>query len=122
MGIELKKKKQLIERLNKRLLSEAEMECPKATKDKELNNNNKKKITETHQYGLPTKDAKEKGQNCGNCVAFDISSRMKDCMENDSGEVGYCWMHHFMCSGQKWCDTWVKGGPITKDSVSYEKQ
>jgi hypothetical protein len=122
MSIESKKKKQLIERLNKRLLSEAEMECPKSTKDKELNDNNKKKITETHQYGLPTKDAKEKGQNCGNCVAFDISSRMKDCMGNDSGEVGYCWMHHFMCSGQKWCDTWVKGGPITEDSVSYEKQ
>lgn len=122
MSIESKKKKQLIERLNKRLLSEAEMECPKSTKDKELNDNNKKKIIETHQYGLPTKDAKEKGQNCGNCVAFDISSRMKDCMGNDSGEVGYCWMHHFMCSGQKWCDTWVKGGPITEDSVSYEKQ
>ena len=60
MGIELKKKKQLIERLNKRLLSEAEMECPKATKDTELNDTNKKKIEKTHQYGLPTEEAKEK--------------------------------------------------------------
>ena len=122
MGIELKKKKQLIERLNKRLLSEAEMECPKATKDTELNDTNRKKIEKTHQYGLPTEEAKEKNQNCGNCVAFDISSRMKDCMSDNSGEIGYCWMHHFMCSGKKWCDTWVEGGPITKDSVSYEKQ
>jgi hypothetical protein len=47
---------------------------------------------------------------------------MKDCMSDNSGEIGYCWMHHFMCSGKKWCDTWVEGGPITKDSVSYEKQ
>ncbi len=122
MGIELKKKKQIIERLNKRLLSEAEMECPKSTKDNELNDTNKKKIEKTHQYGLPTEKAKEKNQNCGNCVAFDISSRMKKCMSDNSGEIGYCWMHHFMCSGKKWCDTWVEGGPITKDSVSYEKQ
>ena len=43
MGIELKKKKQLIERLNKRLLSEAEMECPKSTQDLELNTNNRDK-------------------------------------------------------------------------------
>ena len=47
---------------------------------------------------------------------------MKDCMDNQTGEVGYCWMHHFMCSGEKWCDTWVEGGPITLDDKSYKKQ
>ena len=55
-------------------------------------------------------------------VAYDISKRMKDCMDNQTGEIGYCWMHHFMCSGKKWCNTWVAGGPITSDSESYEKQ
>lgn len=115
-----KQKKLIIERVNKRMLGEAEMECPKATKDSDLNDKNKKKIEDSHQYGLPTEEAK--GQSCANCVAFDISKRMKDCMGNDSGELGYCWMHHFMCSGKKWCDTWVEGGPIKDDKVSYEKQ
>jgi hypothetical protein len=31
-------------------------------------------------------------------------------------------MHHFMCSGKKWCDTWVEGGPIKSDDKSYKKQ
>ncbi|MDB4326367.1 hypothetical protein N9966_00980 [bacterium] len=117
-----KKKRLIIERYNKRMLGEAEMDCPKSTKDSDLNEKNKKKIADNNQYGLPTKEAKEKGQSCANCVAFDISKRMKDCMDNDSGDVGYCWMHHFMCSGKKWCDTWVEGGPITSDEKSYKKQ
>ncbi len=41
MGIELKRKRQLIERLNRRLLSESEMDCPKATQDLELNTKNR---------------------------------------------------------------------------------
>lgn len=117
-----KRKKLIIERSNKRMLGEAEMDCPEATKDSKLNEKNKEKIASEHQYGLPTKEAKEKGQNCGNCVAFDVSERMKDCMSDKSGDIGYCWMHHFMCSGEKWCDTWVEGGPIKNDSVSYKKQ
>ena len=104
------------------MLGEAEMSCPEATKDSKLNTKNKNKIAENNQYGLPTEGAKEKGQSCGNCVAFDTSERMKDCMDNQNGEVGYCWMHHFMCSAKKWCDTWVEGGPITSDKESYDKQ
>jgi hypothetical protein len=118
MGRLDKKKRLIIERFNKRMLGEAEMNCPDATKDSKLNEKNKKKIAENNQYGL----AKKLGQSCANCVAFDISKRMKDCMDNQTGEVGYCWKHHFMCSGEKWCDTWVEGGPITLDDKSYKKQ
>ena len=126
MGRLEKKKRLIIERSNKRMLGESEMDCPTSTMDTEkgtdLNEKNKKKIAENNQYGLPTKEAKEKGRSCANCVAFDISKRMKNCMDNETGEVGYCWMHHFMCSGKKWCDTWVEGGPITSDDKSYKKQ
>ena len=126
MGRLDKNKRLNIERANRRMLGEAEMDCPKATMDtrkgEELNEKNKKKIVENNQYGLPTEEAKEKGQSCANCVVFDISKRMKDCMRNQTGEIGYCWMHHFMCAGKKWCNTWVAGGPITSDSESYEKQ
>lgn len=129
MGRLDKNKRLNIERANRRMLGEAEMDCPKATMDtrkgEELNEKNKKKIVENNQYGLPTEEAKEKGQSCANCVVFDISKRMKDCMRNQTGEIGYCWMHHFMCAGKKWCNTWVAGDagePITSDSKSYEKQ
>ena len=122
MGRLDKKKRLIIERANRKMLGESEMDCPEATMDTvkgtDLNKKNKKEIADNNQYGLP----KEKGQSCANCVVFDTSKRMKDCMDNDSGDVGYSWMHHFMCSGEKWCDTWVEGGPITSDDESYKKQ
>jgi hypothetical protein len=144
MGIELKKKKQLIERLNKRLLSENEMDCPKATKDLELNSKNRNKSIEAEyiQYGPLNLNDEEyweryakkwktepeiaKKSNCGNCVAFDISPRMDECMpgkvSDEEGRLGYCWMHHFKCHSARTCYTWAAGGAITEDSVSYEWQ
>ena len=63
---------------------------------------------------------------CGNCSAFDISPRMKDCMPGETsdehGELGYCWMHHFKCHSARTCRTWAKGGPIVDDSVSEDWQ
>ena len=60
---------------------------------------------------------------CGNCVAFDISPRMEECMpgqtSDEDGKLGYCWMHHFKCHSARTCRTWAKGGPIGKDSISY---
>ena len=70
-----------------------------------------------------TVDAAKKSL-CGNCVAFDISPRMEDCMppvSDDDGRLGYCWMHHFKCHSARTCDTWAKG-PIKDDKISYEWQ
>ncbi len=88
MGRLDKNKRLNIERANRRMLGEAEMDCPKATIDSSLNEKNKEKIAENNQYGLPTEEANEKGQSCANCVAYDISKRMKDCMDNQTGEIG----------------------------------
>ena len=67
-----------------------------------------------------------KKSRCSNCVAFDISPRMKDCLPGDTfdedGVLGYCWMHHFKCHSARACHTWAKGGPIKKDSESAEWQ
>ena len=67
-----------------------------------------------------------KKSTCGNCVAFDISPRMLDCMpgeiSDEDGKLGYCWMHHFKCHSARSCYTWAKGGPITEDKVSYRWQ
>jgi hypothetical protein len=145
MGRELKKKKLIIERLNKRLLGESEMDCPKAAKDLKLNTENRdKSIKQEHiQYGPLNVDEPgdfweniaehwntsleaAKKSLCGNCVAFDISPRMDKCMpgpvSDEDGRLGYCWMHHFKCHSARTCRTWAKGGPITKDSISYEWQ
>ena len=123
-------------------MNEEEHECPPATKDVELNTKNRDKaFQEDHiKYGpvnvdepgdyyedmaeyFDTTVEAVKGMKCSNCVAFDISPRMKECMPGsvqEDGELGYCWMHHFKCHSERTCYTWAKGGPISTDDTSYE--
>jgi hypothetical protein len=119
--------------------------CPSATQDLKLNTKNRDSaIRAQHiQYGplnvskpgkywidiakyWNTTEEAAKGTNCSNCVAFDISPRMKDCMpgvtSDEDGELGYCWMHHFKCHSARSCRTWAKGGPIGKDEISKDWQ
>ena len=118
--------------------------CPPATQDLELNTKNRDAAVKAEhiQYGplnlsdedywvqyaerWNTTPAVAKKSNCSNCIAFDISPRMKDCMpgktSDKDGELGYCWMHHFKCHSARSCYTWAKGGPISKDKVSHEWQ
>tara|TARA_B100001564_G_C20660255_1_gene681151 strand:- start:1529 stop:2986 length:1458 start_codon:yes stop_codon:yes gene_type:complete len=118
---------------------EAEMTCPPATKDVAINTKNRNATIKEYGYGPLNVDepddfweeiAKQwetsvdaaKKSKCGNCVAFDRSPRMKDCMPGETsdgeGVLGYCWMHHFKCHSARTCDTWAKGGPITTDKIS----
>ena len=119
-------------------------DCPPATQDLALNTKNRDAAVKAEhiQYGplnLNDKDywtrygkrwntsaAVAKKSNCSNCIAFDISPRMKDCMpgktSDKDGELGYCWMHHFKCHSARTCYTWAAGGPISKDKVSSEWQ
>lgn len=71
-----------------------------------------------------------KESRCSNCIAFDISPRMKECMpgpasepiEDEDGYLGYCWMHNFKCHSARACYTWAAGGPISEDGSSNEWQ
>jgi hypothetical protein len=155
-------------------LFEAAMACPTATQNLELNTKNRDAAIKAEyiQYGplnvdepgdywkdiaeyWNTTEEAAKKSLCGNCVAFDISPRMDECMPgqvSDKGDfnkisqelfdkdynslssdeqaevlsksdrLGYCWMHHFKCHSARSCRTWAKGGPITKDSISYDWQ
>ena len=126
-------------------LFEAAMACPTATQNLELNTKNRDAAIKAEyiQYGplnvdepgdywkdiaeyWNTTEEAAKKSLCGNCVAFDISPRMDECMpgktSDKDGRLGYCWMHHFKCHSARSCRTWAKGGPITKDSVSYDWQ
>jgi hypothetical protein len=117
--------------------------CPPATKNIDINTVNRNKARENHMYGplnvnapddywqklaakWETTEAAAKKSTCGVCVAFDISPRMDDCMpgpvSDDSGRLGYCWMHHFKCHSARSCDTWAMGGPIKDDETSSKWQ
>jgi len=127
----------------KQMYGEEKMECPPATKDLALNTKNRDATTKKYNYGplnvdepgdywkniakhWKTTEAAAKKSVCANCVAFDISERMKECLPGDTfdddGELGYCWMHHFKCHSARACHTWAKGGPIKDNKESYEWQ
>jgi len=115
-------------------------ECPRATKDLKYNTMNRDFAIKTDwiNYGplnlededywvkvakkwktTPEVAAESK---CKNCVAFDISPRMLECMPGNvdkEGYLGYCWMHHFKCHSERSCNTWATGGPIDDDKNSY---
>ena len=124
-------------------LIEKEMDCPPATQDLELNTKNRDATLKNFNYGplnvsepgdywekiaeyWKTDVKAAKASNCGNCVAFDISPRMDDCMpgetSDEDGRLGYCWMHHFKCHSARSCHTWAKGGPIEDDDKSHDWQ
>ena len=137
--------KLILENFKKFIKEAKSLVCPPATQDIELNTKNRDSAIQAEhvQYGPlnvdepgdywesiaeywnTTTEAATKSQ-CGNCVAFDISPRMLQCMpgetSDEDGLLGYCWMHHFKCHSARSCRTWAKGGPIKEDSVSSDRQ
>ena len=124
-----------------------EGDCPKATYNLQTNTKNRNAAIKTDwiQYGpLNLSDNKywqrlgkfwgtsaqvAKQSRCANCIAFDISPRMLDCIkagqpseriEDADGYLGYCWMHKFKCHSARSCYTWAGGGPVSTDKKSYE--
>ena len=148
MKINLFDLKRIINEELKRIIEQKEAECPTSTQDLELNTKNRNSAIKAEyiQYG-PLNLADEeyweraaehwnttvdvaKASRCSNCVAFDISPRMLECLpgpvsqpiEDAEGYLGYCWMHNFKCHSARSCFTWAAGGPIDEDKVSYDWQ
>ena len=137
--------KLILENFKKFIKEAKSLVCPPATQDLELNTKNRDSAIQAEhiQYGPlnvdepgdywesiaeywnTTTEAAMKSK-CGNCVAFDVSPRMLQCMpgetSDEDGLLGYCWMHHFKCHSARSCRTWAKGGPIKEDSVSSDWQ
>ena len=75
-----------------------------------------------------TKVAKE--SRCHNCAAFDRKpatlAKMAKVLGPEGDKIveqahlGYCEMFAFKCAGQRVCDAWVGGGPITEENKLYE--
>ena len=123
-------------------LAEKDEDCPDATQDIKLNLKNRQKAIDDYGYGPPdpsqpnkkfwakkmemwkVDDLSEvKNMLCGNCAAFDITSKTLSCIEEgigedavetiDAGQLGYCKFLKFKCASERTCDAWVTGGPIT---------
>ena len=137
--------KTLLESFRNFLKEAVDLVCPPATQDVELNTKNRDAAFQAEHIKYGPLSVDEPGDyyeksaqyfdtsveavmstKCGNCVAFDISPRMLECMPGEvtdkDGMLGYCWMHHFKCHSARTCRTWAKGGPIEEDGVSASWQ
>lgn len=130
-------------------LAEKEQDCPDATQDIKLNLKNRQKGINEYGYGPPdpsqsndkfwlkkmkmwkVEDLSEvKNMLCGNCAAFDITTKTISCIEKGIGEdatetinvgkLGYCKFLKFKCASKRTCDAWVTGGPITDKKENNE--
>jgi hypothetical protein len=125
--------------------------CPIATQDITINLKNRAKAITAASYGpenpnLPndaywkkmadewdvsTEDAKK--SRCGNCAAFNVSDKMKECIANGIGneadpwgtiklaDLGYCEIFDFKCAANRTCRAWVVGGPNKGDMKDSEE-
>ena len=122
--------------------------CPAPTQDITLNLKNRAKAITSAAYGpenpaLPNNafwskkadqwdvsvdDAKQ--SRCGNCAAFNVSDKIKQCIADGIGreadpwgtiklaDLGYCEIFDFKCAASRTCDAWVVGGPNEGDGES----
>ncbi len=116
--------------------------CPRATQDVGLNLANRQKAIKVAAYGpanpklpneaywkklagvweVPVEEAKT--MRCGNCAAFDVTSRVRKCIGEglggeqeaegviEAGVLGYCRAFQFKCAALRTCSAWVVGGPL----------
>jgi hypothetical protein len=125
-------------------LREANDICPIATHNLDVNIKNRQVAIDKYTYGpanpkepgtffnqiadmwdIPVEEAKT--MRCGNCAAFNISDKMRDCINAGIGDhkedgdaviqladLGYCEILHFKCAGTRTCAIWLTGGPLEK--------
>ena len=127
-------------------------ECPAPTQDITLNLKNRAKAITAAKYGpenpaLPNtpfwqrkadtwdvsvEDAKK--SLCGNCAAFNVSDKIKECIAQGIGneadpwgtiklaDLGYCEIFDFKCAASRTCDAWVVGGPNTGEAKDEDME
>lgn len=121
-----------------------EAACPVATLDVHINVKNRQHAIDEYHYGPANphepgnywKDLAKiwghdeetaKTMKCENCAAFDISDKMRACIEKgikgeednvdamatiEKADLGYCNLLHFKCAGSRSCSLWLTNGPI----------
>lgn len=127
-----------------KIVEAANKGCPIATYDIDVNLKNRQHAIDDYHYGPANpdepgnywKDAAKvwgidektaKTMKCGNCAAFDVSDKMRQCIEDgikgdepavdgmasiNNADLGYCNFLHFKCAGTRSCKAWIHGGAI----------
>lgn len=127
--------------------------CPAATGDLTLNLRNRGRAIDKADYGpmnpdepneqywrrmasrwdVPAEEAKT--MRCGNCAAFNQTSKMLECIENglsddrmedamevvEAGDLGFCEIFDFKCAADRTCSAWIVGGPIRDEGDDEEE-
>jgi len=124
------------------------MACPNATQDIKLNLRNRQNAINKANYGplnpnepnesfwvgkakiFETTTDEAKKSRCGNCAAFNVTTKIKSCIAKGIGtetgdewdiikeaDLGYCEIFDFKCAASRTCDAWVVGGPLTEDKI-----
>lgn len=128
--------------------------CPAATGDLTLNLRNRGKAIDKADYGpmnpdepneqywrrmaarwdVPADEART--MRCGNCAAFNVTERMRECIQNglsadrnedamevvEAGDLGFCEIFDFKCASGRTCSSWIAGGPITDDEEEDDEE
>lgn len=129
------------------------MSCPVATQDLTINLQNRGKAIDKADYGpmnpdepneqywrrmaarwdVPAEEAKT--MRCGNCAAFNQTSKMLECIEEgladdrmedamevvEAGDLGFCEIFDFKCAAKRTCSAWIVGGPIKDEGAEEEE-
>ena len=131
------------------LLREQGESCPVATLNVEVNVKNRQHAIDEYVYGPANpnepgdhwkklakiwdiKEETAKTMKCENCAAFDISDKMRACIEKgmkgdeknshamatiEKADLGYCNLLHFKCAGSRSCSIWLTNGPIDDEDL-----
>ena len=78
-----------------------------------------------------------KGMRCKNCAAFIQTPKMLECIKmgiekdnegpsyeeevQNAANLGYCELFDFKCAGDRTCDAWLAGGPITNEMADRKR-
>jgi hypothetical protein len=90
--------------------------CPLPTQDPELNEMNRDMAIADHNYREPNTGVSFRSdQVCGSCAMYNQTEDILECIEDESGNTGYCQSLKFVCIKENTCDLWAEGGPITSD-------
>jgi hypothetical protein len=120
--------------------------CPIATQDIKVNLKNRQTAVDDANYGPANPNepnenywkakanefqgdiATAKKMLCGNCAAFNQTSKILNCIKRGIGEdanevaiagdLGYCEIFDFKCAAKRTCDAWIVGGPMTDEKAN----
>ena len=90
--------------------------CPLPSQDPDANMENMDMAEYEHNYREADTD-----EYCGICANYNQTDEIMNCIETDSGDLGYCQVLKFVCSTEYVCDIWASGGPITSEAQEEYK-